>query len=341
MHNFFWIHDCLSKNKDIGDVLMLKIKINDITDFLDSYQLSGIPFRGTISKISSIDAADESTIVWVSSSRNDRYELLANTRSKLIICDNNIDINDIACVGKTFIIVEDPKLSFLRIVSAIFQKKPVWGKHKSSIIDPEAIIHPETYIGPYCIVGKATIGAGTILHGHCQIYDNTEIGENVVLHSHTVLGSDGFGFVRNNTNEIEKFIHIGKTVIEDDVEIYPFSNVDRGTLSETRIKKGAKIDHFSHIGHNSSIGENTIITAGVVFCGGSSVERDSWVGVNSIIKEKIKIGKNCTVGLGAIVTKDVPDNETWLGAPARKLKEFVKLQRIFKHFLREQIYDKY
>ncbi len=316
---------------------MLNIKIEDITSFLISYQLAGIPFKGVINKISSIDAADENTIVWVSGARNDRYELLAKTTSKLIICDKKIDITNQACDGKSFIIVEDPKLSFLRIVSALFQKKPVCGIHTTSVIDPEAIIHPETYIGPYCIIGKATIGAGSILHGHCQIYDNTEIGKNVVLHSHTVLGSDGFGFVRNEENKIEKFVHIGKTVIEDDVEIYPFTNVDRGTLFETRVKNGAKLDHFTHIGHNSSIGENTIITAGVVFCGGSSVERDSWIGVNSIVKEKIKIGKNCTVGLGAVVTKDIPDNETWLGVPARKLKEFVKLQKIFKHLLKGNI----
>lgn len=315
---------------------MITITLAEILQNLGVYRLEGESFQGVIDKVRSIDAADEKTIVWVSGKKPDRHELIADTNAKLIICDNNINFSDASCAGKCFIVVDNPKLTYFRLVSSLFSVKPTWGVHSSAIIDPEADIHPNTYIGPFSYVGKARIGEGSVLHGHCHVYDNTEIGKNVVLHANTVVGSDGFGFVWNDEKEIEKMLHLGKTVIEDNVEIYPFSNVDRGTLFETRVMKGAKIDHYSHIGHNTQVGQNSIITAATVMCGGSRIGANTWIGVNTILKEKIEVGDDCLIGLGSIVTKDVPNGETWVGAPARKLKEFIQLQNIFKRLMKDE-----
>jgi UDP-3-O-[3-hydroxymyristoyl] glucosamine N-acyltransferase len=315
------------------------LTLEALVEGFGEYKLAGDPFTGSISKVGAIDDADSNTIVWVSSGRPDRYDLVGNTNASLIICDQSFDLDNPSCNGKSFVVVADPKLSYLRIITKFFVTAPTWGIHDTAVIDEQAVIHPNTYIGPYCVVGKATIGEGTVLHGHCFVYDNSLIGKNVVMHAHTVVGSDGFGFVWNDDKEVEKFPHIGRSVIEDDVELYPFSNVDRGALFETRIGKGTKIDHMTHIGHNSTVGKNTIITAGTVMCGGSQIGDNTWVGVNSIIKEKAKVGNNSLVGLGSIVTKDIPDGETWMGAPARKLKEFVKLQNIFKRLIRGESGD--
>jgi len=313
---------------------MLQISFEKILENINVYRLEGASFQGNIDNCQAIQCANSNSIVWVNSNRADKYELIGNTSAKLVICDGSIDFNLPCCTDKTFIVVDNPKLSFLRLINILFSQKRTWGIHETAVIDSEAVIHPNSYIGPFSYVGKSTIAEGTIVHGHCHIYDNCEIGSNVVLHANTVIGSDGFGFMWNKEGEIEKFLHIGKVVIEDNVEIYPFSNVDRGTLSETIIKKGSKIDHFCHIGHNSKVGESSILTAGTTMCGGSEVGKGTWIGVNTIIKEKIKVGNNCLIGLGTLVTKNIPDGETWLGVPARKLKEFVKLQKIFKGLLK-------
>ena len=275
-------------------------------------------------------------LVWVSSKRADKYELVGNTRASVVICDKDFQTDHLSAKGKTFIVVKDAKAEYFRILRKFTNKNVEWGIHPTAVVHPDATVHSESYIGPFSYVGKATIGKGTVLHGHCHIYDNSIIGCNVVLHAHVVVGSDGFGFLWNENNEVEKVIHVGSVVIEDDVEVFAFTNIDRGTLGTTRIGKGSKLDHCIHVSHNSTIGKNSIITAGVVFCGGSSAGDNSWIGVNSIIKEKVAVGSNVVVGLGSVITKNIPNGETWLGSPGRKIQEFLNLQRFFKNVLKDE-----
>ena len=315
---------------------MLSITLQKIVDSVGDCELKGQEYKGIITNVRPADSADSDSVIWVKSSLADVESVLSSTLAPVIICDDKLNINNDLIESKCFVVVEDPKLAFVRLVNKLFKATPKWQVHPTACIHPEAEIHPDTYIGPYCVIGRAKIGEGSVLHGHCFVYDDSEIGRNVILHAHTVVGSDGFGFVWNDDKEIEKFIHIGKTVIEDDVELYPFTNIDRGTLGETRIGKSSKLDHFVHCSHNSKIGENSIVTAGVVMCGGSEVGSNSWIGANSTIKEKCKVGDGATVGLGAIVNKGVPDGEVWTGAPARNIKQHVKLQSQFKKMLKSE-----
>jgi len=139
---------------------------------------------------------------------------------------------------------------------------------------------------------------------------------------HCVIGRDGFHFVKDGKyKDWLHFPHVGRVVIEDDVEIFPFANVDRGTLGETRICRGAKIDHYVHVSHNVVVGEHTVLTAGVVLCGGSRIGHHSWAGIGSMVKEKVKVGNEVTLGMGAVVIRDVPDGQTVAGVPAKELKK--------------------
>jgi UDP-3-O-[3-hydroxymyristoyl] glucosamine N-acyltransferase len=112
-------------------------------------------------------------------------------------------------------------------------------------------------------------------------------------------------------------LHIGKVIIEDNVEIFPYTNVDRGTLSETKIGKETVVDRFCHIAHNSVIGRRTIITANVTLCGSCRVGNNCFIGVGSAIKDKVEVGDNSVIGIGSVVTKNVPPNEIWFGNPAK------------------------
>jgi UDP-3-O-[3-hydroxymyristoyl] glucosamine N-acyltransferase len=115
-------------------------------------------------------------------------------------------------------------------------------------------------------------------------------------------------------------LHIGKVVIEDNVEIFPYTNVDKATLSETRICKGSKIDHYCHIWHNTYVGENVIITAQVVLAGGAKILNKAFLGVNTKVKDSCIVGENSITGMGSVVVCNIPSNEVWAGIPAKFLK---------------------
>src|SRR5207245_9317523 len=147
-------------------------------------------------------------------------------------------------------------------------------------VDPRAIVHEDavvgdrTWIGAACVIGKAaTIGDDCAIHPNVTIYPGTRVGNRVIVHAGAVLGSDGFGYVRDPaTGRHEKFPQVGKLMIEDDVEIGANTAIDRGALETTRIGRGTKIDNLVHIGHNCQIGENVIIAAQAGFSGSITVE---------------------------------------------------------------------
>jgi len=119
---------------------------------------------------------------------------------------------------------------------------------------------------------------------------------------------------------LERFPHIGGVQIEDDVEIGANTCIDRGTLGNTRIRKGAKIDNLVHIAHNVDVGENTAIIANAMIAGSTKIGANTWIAPSACLRDAINIGKDATVGLAALVTKDIPDGELWAGFPARKIR---------------------
>lgn len=283
---------------------------------------------------SSIYDGNENSIVWIKSSLNDYQALLEKSKAPYIICDKEVKIISKLKESKCFIVCEDPKLTFLTIVQKYFIVNEIMpGIHPSAIVNSKAKIHPSVSIEANCIIGNCIIGKNSVIKANSIINDRSHLGNNVIIHSHVVIGSDGFGFVRDNGGHLNKFPHIGNVIIEDDVEIYPFSNVDLGSLGSTIIGKGSKIDHYCHIGHNSTIGTETLITAGTVLCGGSKVGDRCWIGVNSVIKEKIIVGDDVLIGLASVVSKNVPPKSTWVGAPAEPVSEFKRKRQAINKLL--------
>ncbi len=276
----------------------------------------------TIDNFMPIHSAFPSAAAWISGSNARAVAMVQASKASLVIAEYNFPIDKIDFQSKTLILCKNPRLEFARLVTAFKSKSQTWKIHPSALIHPDAEIPDQISIGPHCIIGRAKIGKNTIIQGQCYIHDDVIIGDRVELHAHTCIGSDGFSFERNEIGRLEKFPHIGTCIIEDEVEIYPFANIDRGTLGEVRIGRGSKIDHHAHIGHNCTVGQDSIITAGVVMCGGSSVGDQTWIGVHSTIKDKITVGSRSFIGLNSLVTKDVPEGECWIGSPARFLRKY-------------------
>jgi len=134
------------------------------------------------------------------------------------------------------------------------------------------------------------------------------------------IGLPGFGYATAENGEHVHIPHFGRVVIEENVQLQNFVNIDRGVIGDTIIRKGCKIDSFVHIAHNCDIGENTLIVAHAIIGGSVKIGSNCYIGMGAMIRNKVTIGDGATIGMGAVVTKDVPAGETWYGNPARKME---------------------
>ena len=207
--------------------------------------------------------------------------------------------------------------------------------HPTAEIHPSAEVEEEVDIGPYVSIGprtrvsrKTNIGSGVIVGSNCRIgsgtwifpnvtlYDGVSIGERVIIHSGTIIGSDGFGYYPKD-NSAKKIPQVGGVEISDDVEIGANTTIDRATMGMTRIGSGTKIDNLVQIGHNVVIGNNVTICAQVGIAGSTVVESGSLIGGQAGLSDHIKVGQGSKIGGQAGVTKSIPDGSTVSGYPAR------------------------
>jgi UDP-3-O-[3-hydroxymyristoyl] glucosamine N-acyltransferase len=160
------------------------------------------------------------------------------------------------------------------------------------------------------------------------MYPGTTLGDRVIVHAGAVLGSDGFGYVRDRkTGRYEKFPQVGRLVIEDDVEIGANTTIDRGALDETRIRRGAKIDNLVHIGHNCQIGEDAIIAAQTGLSGSIVIENSVVLGGQVGIGEHAHIGEGVMLGgQGGVLPNKILRGKgvAFWGTPAQPLRQYLK-----------------
>jgi UDP-3-O-[3-hydroxymyristoyl] glucosamine N-acyltransferase len=197
------------------------------------------------------------------------------------------------------------------------------------VVGPHAVIGEGTQIGAGCAVGKGVrIGRDCQIYPHVTIYPGTTIGDRVIVHAGAVLGSDGFGYVRDpKTGHYEKFPQVGHLVIEDDVEIGANATVDRGALDETRIRRGAKIDNLVHIGHNCQIGEDVVIAAQTGLSGSIVIENGAVLGGQVGIGEHARIGEGVMIGgQGGVLPNKILRGKgiAFWGTPAQPLRSYLK-----------------
>ncbi|MCU1260538.1 MAG: UDP-3-O-[3-hydroxymyristoyl] glucosamine N-acyltransferase [Bryobacterales bacterium] len=251
----------------------------------------------------------------------------------------------------------NPYLDFARALALFYHPpRPPAGIHPSAAIAPTAQIAEGASIGAFCAIGEhVRIGRNAILHPHVVIYDDARIGDDFLAHSHAVVrescvvgsrvtlqngvvvGGDGFGFAKRPDGTHAKIVQSGVTVVEDDVEIQSLTSVDRATIGETRVKRGAKIDSLVQIGHACVVGEDNIICAQTGLAGSSILEKDV------LLAGQVGISGHLTIHEGAIIYAqsgiggDVPKGARMSGSPAfaanewlRAITTFPKLAEMWK-----------
>jgi len=322
----------------------MKRSLKQIADALGA-RLIG-PDQAEVSGVASIESASSTDLAFVEDEKHLAAAL--QSRAGAIIAG---EFAASAAGARALLITDHPKLVFARAAQMLRRNSAA--DSAQARIHPSAVVHPSAklasavrvearaVIDETVEIGQSTrigsgcaIGAGVKIGRECEIYPNvtiypgTSVGDRVMVHAGAVLGSDGFGYVRDRkTGHYQKFPQVGRLVIEDDVEIGANATVDRGALDETRIRRGAKIDNLVHIGHNCQIGEDVVIAAQTGLSGSITIENGAVLGGQVGIGEHATIGEGVMLGgQGGVLPNKVlrGKGQAFWGTPAQPLREYLK-----------------
>lgn len=318
----------------------MKRALHEVAEFLQASLVGDgtVPITG----IASLQSAGPADLVFVEDKRNLSSALSSNAAAVIA--------GEFAVKGnyaKPVLITSQPRLAFARAGTWLQASKAAGHTHPTAVIDPQAKIANEvsieeravvrervsigegTQIGAASVIGPdVSIGCNCRIHPNVTIYPGVQLGDRVVVHAGAVLGSDGFGYVRDaETGRYEKFPQVGRLTLEDDVEIGANSTVDRGALDVTRIRRGTKIDNLVHVGHNVDIGEDVVIAAQTGVSGSSVIEDGVIIGGQVGIADHVRIESGAILGAqSGIPSKKVIRGKgiVFWGTPARPIKEYLK-----------------
>ena len=238
--------------------------------------------------------------------------------------------------GRSVVTVANPRLAMAQLLPHFAPKIPPFkGIHKSAVIAESARIGKRVTIYPFVYIGeKCEIGDDSVVFPSVTIYDRVSIGKRVIIHAGARIGVDGYGYVFDQGRHI-KIPQIGIVRIEDDVEIYSNVTIARGTLGETRIGQGTKIDCLTHIAHNCNIGEHCAIVSLIGFAGSVTLKDKVYIGGQAGFNGHITVGENTVIMGKAGVTKDLPANSIVSGFPAQDHSKEMKYQAALRQLAKK------
>jgi UDP-3-O-[3-hydroxymyristoyl] glucosamine N-acyltransferase len=294
-----------------------------------------------ISGVAGIEDAKEGDITFASNEKI--FPMLKKTKASAAIVSQ-----DIVDISLPLLIVSNPLLSMAKILTLFTPKAPLSaGVSDKARVSPSAKLGKEVTISPFVYVGdeveinsrvtiypgvyigaQAKIGEDTTLYPSVTIYPRCIVGKRVIVHAGTVIGADGFGFVKDGEEHF-KIPQVGIVEIEDDVEIGANCCLDRATFGKTIIKRGVKIDNLVQIAHNVRVGEHSIIVAQVGISGSTKVGKNVTLAGQVGLVDHIEIGDNAIVGAQSGVTKDVPANQVVLGSPHLPHRQFLRVASVW------------
>jgi UDP-3-O-[3-hydroxymyristoyl] glucosamine N-acyltransferase len=291
-----------------------------IANFLSEKSILASPNQ-VLDSVLSIDEAQQFTSSTLSWCNEKNIEKLQSCASGTIIIPENADITFLNN-KVNYLFAKNPRWAFLKTISQFFAPPVNYSIHPSSIIDASVSLPNQISIGANvvieenCILGnQCIIGANTVLKARTILKDNVTIGCNCTI------GNYGFGYEKDETGNYISIPHLGNVILEKDVEIGNNTCIDRGVVGATLLKQNCKIDNLVHIAHGVVVGANSLVIANAMIGGSTIIGDNVWVAPSSTLINKISIGNNAVIGIGAVVLKPVGDGEIVVGNPAKKLNK--------------------
>jgi UDP-3-O-[3-hydroxymyristoyl] glucosamine N-acyltransferase len=312
------------------------MKLTDIASALHARLENGSPDMD-ITGVAGIEQAGPGQLTFVA---NAKYAAAAKTTKASAV----IVAEDFPAIPSVMLRSKNPYLAWAKALE-LFYQPPQYapGVHPTAVVHPTAKIGKKAHVGPYVVVDEGVeIGDNAVLLAHVVIYRGAKIGKNFFAHAHSVVrefcrlgdtvllqngvvvGCDGFGFAKDDSGRWHKIVQSGTAVLEDDIEVQANSCIDRASIGETRIARGAKIDNMVQVGHGCTVGTDTLLCAQVGLAGSTDV------GNNVVLAGQVGVAGHCKIGDGAIATaqsgipNDVPSGATVSGYPAIDYKLWLK-----------------
>jgi len=318
------------------------MRLADIASQLGAKLEKGSPDT-EITGVTGIEEATQGQVTFVS---NPKYAAAARTTKASAV----IVSEDFPAIATAMLRSRNPYLTFARALELFYQPPRYTPEiHPTAVVHPTAKVGRNAHLGPYVVIDQdvvigddavllahavvyqsARIGNNFLAHAHAVVREHCRLGNNVVLQNGVVVGGDGFGFAKDDAGHWHKIVQSGPTVIEDDVEIQANACIDRASVGETRIARGAKIDNLVQVGHGSRVGEDSLLCAQVGLAGSTDV------GKNVILAGQVGVAGHCRIGDGAIATaqsgipNDVAAGKVVSGYPAIDNRLWLKCSAVFQ-----------
>jgi UDP-3-O-[3-hydroxymyristoyl] glucosamine N-acyltransferase len=297
-----------------------------------------------ISGAAGLDEATEGEVTFLS---NPRYTArVQTTRASAIFVAESVE------VGRSIAVLRarDPYLAYTRALR-LFHPEPEFTPfiHPSAVIDPTAQVAADVWIGACAVIGRdaqigsrvriyanatlydrVQVGAGSVIHSGAAIREGTQLGQRVVVHNNVVIGSDGFGYAKDEEGRWLKIPQTGNVVVEDDVEIGAGTTIDCASVGETRIRRGAKIDNLVQIGHSCTVGEDSLLCAQVGLAGSSHIGRRVILAGQAGVAGHLTIGDDAVVTAKSATSHDVPPGKVISGIPAFDNRDWLRSTSAFR-----------
>lgn len=313
---------------------MFTFNVSKLIEFSTTYMNN---FNFIINGVSTVSNPKNNTILFINRLKNTMISKLSNLGQCVLIINirQNELIGDLRA-NNLVILSPNPRLEYARLLQFIIKKT---SRKRDNICLATSVgnsfrMGEGTIIEQNVVIGdNVQLGKGCVIKTGAAINSNVTVGDNTIVRENAVIGGYGFGFERDENDIPIRLPHIGGVVIGRHVEIGAMTTVCAGTIEPTIIEDYTKIDDHVHIAHNCHVGQKCLITACAEISGSVFIGDNTWLGPNCSIINGITIGKNCFIGIGAVVTKSVPAEVIVTGSPARLLEDIKQEKDIYKELV--------
>lgn len=292
-----------------------------------------------ITDVSTVKNPKSNSLIFINNIEIIDICILDNIKNCLIILNDINKLNKTVISNNDFIISKNPRLTYAKVLQFILENndnKTIYNNIGDNIFAGQNfIVKDNVTIEPSVTIGKnVIIGSNTYICSGVRIGDNVRIGNDCVIRNNTVIGGCGFGIETEEDGTSYRIPHLGSVHIGNNVDIGSLNTVVSGTIEPTIIEDNVMTDDHVHIAHNCHIGQSSMITACVEISGSVYIGKNAYIGPNSSIINKIKIEDYVTIGIGSLVNKDIPSNQTVAGSPAKELSELISERKRIKELLK-------